>query len=337
MVVCGLTKQLVCLDCSHSIVCRVDDVCWWRRWAEPLQQDESEEAKDRPVTTELSQYLPSLLPYFNILTTLSFSKPRTLTSKRFTQELLQSKLLEFITTARLPFRIVEHTQFKELVEAIQLAQSKIYLPSARTLRRYLDTTVQDQQKGVLSKLPEGSRLSIALDCWTSPFQQAFMATTGYFLDHDWNYCEVLLGFEHLHGSHKGQNLSKTVIQILQNHGIANRVLSITTDNATSNDTLMRSIQEVIQLQSLTDISIFRIPCISHVIQLSLNNILGNLKATPVNKEAESEWSNERTQSLLSKRPTRQIVDTLKKVCYSLDTWKLILILGLQDSRACCLY
>ncbi|KAJ5264725.1 hypothetical protein N7505_007518 [Penicillium chrysogenum] len=32
---------------------------------------------------------------------------------------------------------------------------------------------------------------------TSPFGQAFMAITGYFLDRDWNYCEVLLGFEHI--------------------------------------------------------------------------------------------------------------------------------------------
>jgi hypothetical protein len=64
-------------------------------------------------------------------------------------------------------------------------------------------------------------------------------------------------------------------------------------------------------------SIFRIPCIAHVIQLSLKQLLGKIKANPVNKEAESEWSDERTQSLQSRRPTRQIVDTLKKVCYLL--------------------
>jgi hypothetical protein len=201
------------------------------------------------------------------------------------------------------------------VEIIQRSEDLIDIPSPRTIRRLLDTTIHEQQHSVLSKLPEGSRLSIALDCWTSPFRQAFMAITGYFLDQDWNYCEVLLGFEPLHGSHTGENLSKTVLQLLEDHGIADRVLSVTTDNATSNDSMMESIQEVIQSQTLTDTSIFRIPCISHVIQLSLNDLLGKLKATPANKEAESEWSNERTQSLQSKRPTMQIVDTLKKVYY----------------------
>lgn len=132
----------------------------------------------------------------------------------FSQDLLLKKLLTFITVARLPFRILEHPEFKDLVDVIQLAQSKINLPSARTARRYLDTTVQEQQKKVLERLPDESRLSIALDCWTSPFNQAFMAITGYFLDRDWEYCEVLLGFEPLHGSHAGSNLSVTVFQIL---------------------------------------------------------------------------------------------------------------------------
>ncbi|KAJ5764738.1 hypothetical protein N7520_004297 [Penicillium odoratum] len=233
----------------------------------------------------------------------------------FSQERLVKAILDFISTAHLPFRIVEHTQFKDLVEIIQQAHSKIDIPSARSIRRYLESAVRSDQKGVLKRLPDGSRLSLALDCWTSPFQQAFMAITGYFLDQDWNYCEVLLGFEHLHGSHTGENLSKTVIQLLTDHGITDRVLSVTTDNATNNNTLMMNIQETIQSQSQSDTLIFRVPCIAHVIQLSLNELLGKLKVTPPNKEIELEWSDERTHSFQTKRSssTRQIADTLKKI------------------------
>lgn len=78
------------------------------------------------------------------------------------------KLLKFITTARLPFLILEHSEFKDLVDVTQLAQLKIDLPSARTARRYLDTKVQERQRSVLEKLPDTSRLSIALDCSISP-------------------------------------------------------------------------------------------------------------------------------------------------------------------------
>ncbi|CEJ54941.1 hypothetical protein PMG11_01227 [Penicillium brasilianum] len=141
-----------------------------------------------------------------------------------------------------------------------------------------------------------------------------MAITGYFLDQDLNYCEVLLGFEHLYGSHTSENLSKTVIQLLANHGITDRVLSMTTDNATNNNSLMLNVQETIQSQSRSDTLIFRVPCIAHVIQLSLNELLRKLKVTPHNKEIELEWSDERTHSFQTKRSSssKQITDTLKK-------------------------
>ncbi|KAG0158347.1 hypothetical protein PDIDSM_5860 [Penicillium digitatum] len=142
-----------------------------------------------------------------------------------------------------------------------------------------------------------------------------MAITGYFIDHNWDYCEILLGFEPLHGSHTGENLSKTVTQILTEHGISDRVLSVTTDNATNNNTLMQSVQDHLQSQHSSDLSIFRVPCIAHVIQPSLNELLGKLKAVPSNKEIELEWSEEKP-TFQNKRNTSgsiQITYTLKKI------------------------
>jgi hypothetical protein len=145
-----------------------------------------------------------------------------------------------------------------------------------------------------------------------------MAITGYFIDKDWNYREVLLGFEHLQGSHTGSHLSETVIRIFQEHGIADRVLSITTDNASNNNTMMQGVQEIVQSQALSDTSVFRVPCIVHVMQLSLRELLGKIKANPKNAEAESEWSDARTKSLQSTSGqfSKDIVATLKKVSIS---------------------
>jgi hypothetical protein len=142
-----------------------------------------------------------------------------------------------------------------------------------------------------------------------------MAITGYFLDQGWNYCEVLLGFEHIQGSHTGTQLSETVIRIFQEHGITDRVLSITTDNASNNNTMIQGVQERVQSQALHNTSVFRVPCIVHVIQLSLKDLLGKIKANPKNTEAESEWSDERTKSLQSApgHASANIVATLKKV------------------------
>lgn len=91
---------------------------------------------------------------------------------------------------------------------------------------------------MLSKLPEGRRLSILLDCWTSSFTQAFWQLQATLSIETGTTVEVLLGFEHLHGAHTGSYLSETVIEILRGHGIADRVLSVTTDNAKDNNTMI---------------------------------------------------------------------------------------------------
>ena len=104
---------------------------------------------------------------------------------------------------------------------------------------------QDQQAEVLCTLPLNTKLSISLFCWTSPFQQAFMAITGHFIDYDWQYCEVLLGFEPLSGKHSDVILSAVVLEILQRYNIQDQIPAITTDNASNNSTLLTALNESI--------------------------------------------------------------------------------------------
>ena len=176
--------------------------------------------------------------------------------------------------------------------------------------------MKNQQESILKKLPSDAKLSIALDCWTSPFQQAFMAITGYFIDDEWNYREVLLGFEPIHGSHTGAHLSETLFSLLERHQITKRVLSVTTDNASNNETLMTHLLESIASSDLgAHTTIVRVPCIAHVIQLSLKSLLGEMKVEPKNEATQREWSEPRTQ-VRGRLQAREIVDTLNKV--SLD-------------------
>lgn len=194
------------------------------------------------------------------------------------------------------------------------APGRPHIPSPKTIRRRLQGTVTERQNSVLQKLPKDGKLSVALDCWTSPFQQAFIAVTGYFLDEDWNYREILLGFEPLHGTHSGVNLSAIILELLQTHQITDRVLAITTDNASNNSTMMSSIQDSIQSLEISDhTTIIKVPCLAHVIQLSLKQLLGQMKANPKNDTAEMQWSETQDQLIRSRQQKREIIDTLNKV------------------------
>lgn len=188
------------------------------------------------------------------------------------------------------------------------------IPSAKTMRRQIRELVRENQKTILQTLPPGAKLSLALDCWTSPFKQAFMAIAGYFINKDWEYREILLGFKPLHGAHSGTNLSKVVFDLLQEHQITDRVLSVTTDNASNNKTLIESVHEAIKgQQSSSDIAVIQVPCIAHVIQLSLKSLLGKIKAIPKNDRVEQAWSDNRVEALRATQQDREIVHTLGKV------------------------
>lgn len=198
-----------------------------------------------------------------------------------------------------------------MIRLAQTAPSAPQIPSAKTIRRRLQTSIQERQQGILRRLPENAKLSIALDCWTSPFAQAFLAISGYFIDGDWEYREVLLGFEPLQGKHTGSNLSNVLFDILRRHEIDQRVFAITTDNASNNKTLMTALQQAIS----DDTTLIRVPCLAHVIQLSLNELLGHIKAVPINETTEKQWTEERSQSARdnAKKPKRDIARTLEKV------------------------
>lgn len=182
------------------------------------------------------------------------------------------------------------------------------------IRERLQDFVTESQQETLQRLPSNAKMSIALDCWTSPFKHAFIAITGYFLDQDWEYREVLLGFEPISGTHSGVNLGDFVIQILQQHRIIHRVLAVTTDNASNNKTLITAVNESVKtLQEGIDSTIVQVPCLAHVIQLSLVDLLGKIKASPKNDNAESELPDDRVCQLRSRQQKHEIADTLNKV------------------------
>jgi hypothetical protein len=169
---------------------------------------------------------------------------------------------------------------------------------------------------VLSLLPTGAKLSIALDCWTSPFQQAFMAITSYFVDEKWDYHEILLGFMPIHGQHTGVHLSEVLFGVLQQHSIVDRVIAITTDNASNNKTLVESLCESIERIELPNFTkVVRIPCLAHVIQLSLKDLLGLMKVNPKNDKTTTTWSEENGSVLQQAKRQKGIIYTLAKVSY----------------------
>ena len=70
-----------------------------------------------------------------------------------------------------------------------------------------------------------------------------MAITGYFIDADWVYRVVLLGFKPLYRIYSGVNLSAILLETVTEYKIRDRIFGLTTDNASNNKALVNTLQQ----------------------------------------------------------------------------------------------
>lgn len=201
----------------------------------------------------------------------------------------------------------------------------LHIPGRNQIRSRLLELSSVTSEHILDYFPPDSRMSIALDCWTSPHQKPFMAITGYFIDSDWNYQEILLGFPPLQGDHSGKELARVVASTIRKFQLGSRILGITTDNASNNTTMFAELTQILKdelnnehsslLSTAVDPnfaavlrSAHHIPCLTHVIQLSVKAFLDELRITPKNDNVQFSW--DKSESRVKQKG---IIGTLEKV------------------------
>lgn len=184
-----------------------------------------------------------------------------------------------------PFSECENEYFLDVIASLN--------PDAETIS---DTTVKrdimelfakkiDEIKLKLKKAP--GKYSFTLDAWTSKNSLPFMAIRAHWIDEFWVYQTVLLDLCHIVGKHDGENFSKIFLECLKRFEIPlSKVLSLTMDNVTSNDTFMEFLKKHgIQIGTHLSSSENRVRCMAHILNLCVQDILASLNI-PLNHEED---------------------------------------------------
>jgi hypothetical protein len=106
---------------------------------------------------------------------------------QFTQAAWREQLIIFLISSNLPFRAVEHPEFRK---AMLMLRPDLDIPHRTYIRTHLTSLYENVQSQLLSDLPESAKVSIALDGWQSPFNKSFLAVTAYYITTDWQWKEV---------------------------------------------------------------------------------------------------------------------------------------------------
>ncbi|CAB5164844.1 unnamed protein product [Rhizophagus irregularis] len=102
-------------------------------------------------------------------------------------------------------------------------------------------------KFVTKEIPNApGHLAFTLDAWTSSNFLPFLRITVHWIFKNWELKEILIDFCKLSGPHSGENLFQTFIQCCDDMRILTKIIACTTDNASNNDTLMKSLESVCQ-------------------------------------------------------------------------------------------
>jgi hypothetical protein len=146
---------------------------------------------------------------------------------------------------------------------IRTCNPKARLPCATTIQRRI-MAMYDEQKILrdvkLSSIK--SKVSFAIDLWTSPNQIPFMGIVIHYINDEWEPESWLLDFVVLRGSHTGRRIFECFYKAIE--PIESKLLAIVLDNASNNNTF---IEECIKKYPRFTPD-HRIHCLAHVLHLA---------------------------------------------------------------------
>jgi len=173
------------------------------------------------------------------------------------QKRLNHLLLKMIVIDFQPFSIVNDAGFREFVIALD--------PSYRIPSRTMITTellpaaynnAVDRIKAVLA---DAAAVTLTTDSWTSLTTESYVAVTCHFITSDFRLDSCLLQCNKFTERHTAENLSRDLLAVVQEWGVANKVQAVVTDSAAN-------ISAAVKLTGFTHLY-----CFAHVLNLVVQN------------------------------------------------------------------
>ncbi|GBC51380.2 zinc finger BED domain-containing protein RICESLEEPER 2-like [Rhizophagus irregularis DAOM 181602=DAOM 197198] len=131
------------------------------------------------------------------------------------------------------------------------------------------------------------KISFTIDAWISSNSISFLGITAYWISDEWELKNILLDFVKLEGSYSGKNIKEFFLKSLKDFGIMTKILGITTDNASNNNTFLEEVSNKLVEKNIEFDNVNQHVCyLAHIINLAAQEALKSLKATVNTSEDE---------------------------------------------------
>jgi hypothetical protein len=195
----------------------------------------------------------------------------------FSEEEFRKRMVEWMMCGMIPFSAIELPEFRAM---LNLLKPGVAVPSRHTASRDTMVRYRAEEGRINEQLRNAAgKISVTLDCWTSPNNKAFLGVTGHYIDDDWTLKSLLLDFVPLPGEHTGENLCGAFVDVCERRGILGKLQGVTTDNAANIDKLLTCLEVAGSKRGV----VFakdqqRVRCVAHVVNLAAQAFLCELRA-----------------------------------------------------------
>ena len=206
------------------------------------------------------------------------------------EDLLQL-LVNFFTTAGIPFLQIENAYFARFVEVlVSLAPGYAFrLPCRTKFTTEVFKEAENITTAVMTELQSApGKVSLAFDCWSSSTQLPFITVTGHYIDKDWKMRRQLVAFNKFNPPHNGERTAKKLLDIICGRGswlnLKDKFLALTGDSAATNLKAMDFLEEGLSIDgevpTWSGVENF-LSCSSHVINLVAQDICAPFRTSVV--------------------------------------------------------
>jgi hypothetical protein len=113
--------------------------------------------------------------------------------------------------------------------------------------RHITTTFDLYRSQLKAKLQASvSKIHLSTDLWTSPHRHGILAVCARWVDNSYRPKKALLAMPECRYSHSGERQATLMAEAIEEYGIAKQIGYHTGDNATSNDTCLKHLSQMLQ-------------------------------------------------------------------------------------------
>ncbi|XP_019155896.1 PREDICTED: zinc finger BED domain-containing protein RICESLEEPER 1-like [Ipomoea nil] len=203
--------------------------------------------------------------------------PFIVPNAKYSNEKMREIIASGIMVHERPFSIVEDDMF---MWAFEYANPNFRRVSRKTTRSDCLQLYEAEKNTLKRILNNVSKVSITTDMWKSSHQVVeYMVVTGHFVDASWNLQKRVLNFVKVPPPRRGTDIANAIFKCLRGWGIENKIFSVTVDNASYNDSCVRSLKENMSLSSklVLDGQLFHVRCCAHILNLLVQDGLNTIK------------------------------------------------------------